>query len=345
MPIQDGCGNSIIFQRLFVLNCAVRLECRRTIYWISSPVLTKKQVNLWFNVTHKRRAKSMMNSITRVEPTTLGKEGTSQVRRFHTILSAKMKAILLEKGVLFYTVGFLLGRAVILEEVSPFAVAFLATMWFLHREKAAISMLAVLLGALTLSVTHSIFIFIAMLLFLFLAGIFKQAKNQEILIPVFVLLSTAVPRIFLYSIYGQLSSYEWMLLIVEGVLGTVLLLIFMQSVPLIAPKRYKPSLKNEEIVCMIILIASILTGMIGWQIYDASVEQIFSRYFVLVLAFIAGAAIGSTVGVVAGLILSLANVANLYQMSLLAFSGLLGGLLKEGKKPGEIGRASCRERV
>jgi stage II sporulation protein E len=108
----------------------------------------------------------------------------------------------------------------------------------------------------------------------------------------------------------------------------------MQSVPLIAPKRYKPSLKNEEIVCMIILIASILTGMIGWQIYDASIEQVFSRYFVLVLAFVAGAAIGSTVGVVAGLILSLANVANLYQMSLLAFSGLLGGLLKEGKKPG-----------
>jgi len=276
----------------------------------------------------------MMNSITRAEPTTLRKEGTSHVRRFHTKFIAKMRAILLEKGWLFYAVGFLLGRAVILEEVSPFAVAFLATMWFLHREKAAMSMLAVLAGALTFSVTHSIFIFIAMLLFIFLAGIFKQMKNQEILIPVFVFLSTAVPRMFLYSIYGQLSSYEWMLLIVEGVLGTVLLLIFMQSVPLIAPKRYKLSLKNEEIVCMIILIASILTGMIGWAIYGASVEQIFSRYFVLVLAFVGGAAIGSTVGVVAGLILSLANVANLYQMSLLAFSGLLGGLLKEGKKPG-----------
>src|SRR5699024_3524273 len=43
-----------------------------------------------------------------------------------------------------------------------------------------------------------------------------------------------------------------------------------------------------------------------------------------------------TVGVVAGLILSLSDVANLYQMSLLAFSGLLGGLLKEGKKSGVV---------
>src|SRR5699024_3620238 len=85
---------------------------------------------------------------------------------------------------------------------------------------------------------------------------------------------------------------------------------------------------------VVILLASILTGMIGWEIYSASVEHIFSRYFVLILAFVGGAAIGSTVGVVTGLILSLANVANLYQMSLFAFSGLLGVLIKEGKKFG-----------
>ena len=54
----------------------------------------------------------------------------------------------------------------------------------------------------------------------------------------------------------------------------------------------------------------------------------------LVFAFIAGAATGSTVGVVTGLILSLANVSSLSQLSLLAFSGLLGGLLKEGKRIG-----------
>src|SRR5699024_12267536 len=60
--------------------------------------------------------------------------------------------------------------------------------------------------------------------------------------------------------------------------------------------------------------------------------QVFSRYIVLVFAIVGGAAIGSTVGVVAGLILSLASVVNLYQMSLLAFAGLLGGLLQEGKK-------------
>lgn len=276
----------------------------------------------------------MMHSIPEVSPKTFGVAKTKQIEKIRKRMYRVAHTILLERGWLFYIVGFLLGRAVILSVVSPFAVAFIATMWFVHKDKTAKSMLAVVVGALTYSVNQSIFLGLAMLVFIFIAALFKNAKNKQVVVPILVFFSTIAPRLFLYSFNGQLSSYEWMLLLVEGVLGTVLVLIFMQSIPLLSPKRYKPALKNEEIVCMIILIASILTGTIGWEIYGAAVEQILSRYFVLVLAFVGGAAIGSTVGVVAGLILSLANVANLYQMSLLAFSGLLGGLLKEGKRPG-----------
>lgn len=276
----------------------------------------------------------MMDSISRMEPKAFGARRTNQMDKLRSRLYVKLKHILLERSWLFYVIGFLLGRAVILSVVSPFAVAFLATVWFVHKEKTVRTIIAIMLGALSYSVTHGIFIALGLLVFVFLAGLFKQAKRQQLLIPLFVFLATAGTRIFQYSIEQQLAAYEWMLILVEGVLGTVLVLIFMQSLPLLSPKRYNPVLKNEEIVCMIILIASILTGTIGWQLYGAAIEQVFSRYFVLILAYVGGAAIGSTVGVVAGLILSLANVANLYQMSLLAFSGLLGGLLKEGKKPG-----------
>lgn len=275
----------------------------------------------------------MMDSIPRVGSKGIG-VNNNLLQKFRMRIYSQTKSLLLEKGWLFFIVAFLLGRAIILSAVSPFAVAFLATIWFIHRDKSGKVMLAVIAGALSFSIMQGVFVTLAMFIFIFLAGLFKQAKKQQVLIPLFVFFSTVAPRLFIYSITGQLSSYEWMLLVVEGVLGTVLVLIFMQSIPLLSPKRYKPALKNEEIVCMIILLSSILTGTIGWEVYDASVEQIFSRYFVMLLAFVGGAAIGSTVGVVAGLILSLADVANLYQMSLLAFSGLLGGLLKEGNKVG-----------
>src|SRR5699024_3236002 len=128
------------------------------------------------------------------------------------------------------------------------------------------------------------------------------------------------------------NLYDILHLTSEGVLAIVLLLIFLQSIPLLTHKKYKPALKNEEIVCMIILVTSVITGFTGWDIAGVSLVQVFSRYIVLVFAIVGGAAIGSTVGVVAGLILSLASVVNLYQMSLLAFAGLLRGLLQEGKK-------------
>src|SRR5699024_10552818 len=275
----------------------------------------------------------MMDSIPRSN-TKVIEAGQSNFKRLTNNLHTMLRTLILDKGGLLCIVGFLLGRAVILSVVSPFAVAFLATLWVMQRDKAFKVMIAVTIGAYTFSLSQGLFVMLSMVLFIFIAGLFKNVKNKQISIPLFVLLSAIAPRLFLYSIVGQLSSYEWILLIVEGVLGSILVLIFMQSVPLLSPKRYKPALKNEEIVCMIILIASILTGTIGWEIYGASLEQVFSRYFVLILSFVGGAAIGSTVGVVAGLILSLANVANLYQMSLLAFSGLLGGLLKEGKKAG-----------
>jgi stage II sporulation protein E len=274
-----------------------------------------------------------MESVTRAHTKAIGVEGTF-LENMRVRVYTGGKRILLDRGWLYVLVGFLLGRAIILSVVSPFAVAFLATLWFMHKDKAPKVLLATILGAFTISLSHGLFVGIAMFFFIIISAIFKNIKGQQTKIPIFVFLATVGPRIFLYSISGELTSYEWMLIFVEGVLGTVLVLIFMQSVPLLSQRRYRPTLKNEEIVCMIILIASILTGTVGWEVYGASLEQVLSRYFVLIFAFVGGAAIGSTVGVVVGLILSLANVANLYQMSLLAFSGLLGGLLKEGKKIG-----------
>ena len=136
----------------------------------------------------------------------------------------------------------------------------------------------VIIGALTYSVEQAIFISLSIAVFLVLGQFLKDRKNIKILM-LFVFLSTVVTRLFLYSLPGQITVYEWLHLFIEGILGIVLLLIFMQSIPLLALKRYQPALKNEELVCIIILLASILTGLIGWQIYSVSVRTcIFSIY-------------------------------------------------------------------
>ena len=84
---------------------------------------------------------------------------------------------------------------------------------------------------------------------------------------------------------------------------------------------------------VIILLGSLMTGTVGWLIGgQVSIEHVFSRYLILVFAMAGGAPLGASVGVVTGLILSLASSAAVYQIGLLAFSGLLAGLLKDGRR-------------
>ncbi|HHY75110.1 MAG TPA: stage II sporulation protein E [Bacillus bacterium] len=251
-------------------------------------------------------------------------------------LGTKLEHLFIKKGLLLVIVGFLLGRALILAKIAPFALPYFAAVFLMRRGKTGQAAIAVVLGALSTSIPSGGFTFASIGAFFIFYIIFsKISSNQVKLLPTIVFVASLATRLLLtYVLNHELFYYDVMMGFVEAGLSFILTLIFIQSVPLITARRRKQALKNEEIICLIILLASVLTGTIGWSIYDISVEHVLSRYLVLLFAFTGGAAIGSTVGVVTGLILSLANVASLYQMSLLAFSGLLGGLLKDGKKIG-----------
>lgn len=54
---------------------------------------------------------------------------------------------------------------------------------------------------------------------------------------------------------------------------------------------------------MIILLASVMTGAVGWTIQSLSVEHMLSRYLILIFALVGGAPLGASVGVITGLIL------------------------------------------
>ncbi|MCY8652148.1 stage II sporulation protein E [Bacillus haynesii] len=240
------------------------------------------------------------------------------------------------KGLIYMVIGFLLGRAFILSEVIPFALPFFGAMLLIKKDKAFLACLALLAGALSISPKHSLFVLAALFAFAICSKMTSLIiKDRVRTLPVVVFLAMAVTRCgFVYAEYGTVSGYHYIMAFVEAGLSFILTLIFLQSLPIVTSKRAKQSLKIEEIICFMILIASVLTGLTGVSFQGMQAELILARYVVLAFAFIGGASIGCTVGVVTGLILSLSNIGNLYQMSLLAFSGLLGGLLKEGKKFG-----------
>jgi stage II sporulation protein E len=249
---------------------------------------------------------------------------------------AKLESFFIKKGYLLLLIGFLLGRALILAKLTPFSLPFFAAVYFLRRDRAPLALIGLVGGAATLSIKAAVITFGVVFLFLLSFRISKKwLKNEMKALPFYVfsiLLIAKTAESYIFS--GRITLYDGMMSGVEASLGFILTLIFLQSIPLLTINKRRQSLKTEEIVCLIIMLASIMTGTIGWSVYDLSVEHIMSRYLVLIFSFVAGATVGSTVGVVTGLIFSLANVSSFYHMSLLAFAGLLGGLLKEGKKVG-----------
>ncbi|WP_425452004.1 stage II sporulation protein E [Bacillus taeanensis] len=250
-------------------------------------------------------------------------------------LKAKIEKRIIQSGVLLFMIGFLLGRAFILSEMMPFALPFFASVAFLRKDRAKLAACALLLGSISQNIDQILFIILAIVLYGFIRKLtMRWEKHLLKTVPLLVFSASVSARVILHFLNETMTTTNFFIAAVEGGLSAILTVIFLQSIPLLSTKSLKRSLKNEEIICFIILLASVMTGTIGWVLYGLSVEHILARYLVLVFAFVGGAAIGSTVGVVTGLILGLANVSSLYHMSLLAFSGLLGGLLKEGKKMG-----------
>ncbi len=250
--------------------------------------------------------------------------------------TAKIEDIFIRQGYILVVLGFLLGRALILSQLTPFSLPFFAAVYMMKRERSPLVMVSAIGGALTISWTAGLSLFASCALFLLLYKLRQPSvENQFKLVGIYVLIalgiSSATER---YLRYMKFEIYDAMMVGVEAGLALILTLIFIQCIPLISVHKRPQSLKTEEVISLIIMLASVMTGTIGWAFYDVSLDHILSRYLVLLFAVSGGASIGSTVGVVTGLIFSLANLSSLFQMSLLAFSGLLGGLLKEGRKIG-----------
>ncbi|WP_206098710.1 stage II sporulation protein E [Paenibacillus silvae] len=257
------------------------------------------------------------------------------VRLKHWLGSRKaVQAVASRKWVLLLTfMGFLLGKAMILNELSPFAIAYFAVIAFMRRDYIIPVGAALLAGSLFAPFPVSLIVASEMAIFyLLFRGLQSHDRAELSYAPTMVFTTTFMVKLFAVVIGPSFSWYAMLMLTMDSVLSFVLTLVFIQAIPIFTYRKKKFSLKNEEILCLIILLASVMTGAVGWSIQSLSVEHMLSRYLILVFALVGGAPLGASVGVITGLILSLADMSAVYQMSLLAFAGMLAGMLREGKR-------------
>ncbi|WP_083248507.1 stage II sporulation protein E [Desulfuribacillus stibiiarsenatis] len=260
------------------------------------------------------------------------KNGLKKIQLWQQGIKERWK-FLWQSSLFTYIVGFLLGKALILDNLAPFAIAFFAVIMMRRPKSVTPLALVISLGAMTVSWQHTIFVGGTIAILICMHSYLEKKGLQEMsLLPYQVLLATLSSKVI--ALYGltELSNYTFVMAVLESFLALLLTLIFTQAVPIVIGRMTPRILKNEEIVCAFILIASILVGTSNWVWQGVHVDQILGGLAIILLAYAGGAGIGAAIGVVIGLIMSLANPIAISQIGTFAFAGLLAGLLREGKK-------------
>jgi stage II sporulation protein E len=245
-----------------------------------------------------------------------------------------LQLLISKKWMLLLTfMGFLLGRAMILDELTPFAAAYFGVIVFIRRDSVLPVAAAIIAGSLFTPFPGALVIAAELIIFILLYKGLETFQRVDLsYAPMMVFVASFMVGLFQTVIGPSLSWYPLLMMTLDAMLGFVLTLVFLQALPLLTYKQKSRVLRNEEILCLIILLASVMTGLVGWTVNGLSLEHILSRYLILLFAMAGGAPLGASVGVVTGLILSLADIGAIYQMSLLAFSGMLAGMMQGGRK-------------
>lgn len=235
----------------------------------------------------------------------------------------------------FVLLGILMARGMLFETLTPFALAYFGVMYDLRKPLRIPLAIAIFFGALVSEHHHMLRILIGCAVFAWLYTMVARRKQLEFThLPLLICMASFLSLLGSQLVTLHMDWFQLFLTLAEASLSYVLAIIFMQALPILLDGRRREKWRTEELICILIVISAAMIGTVGWAIEGIAMENVLSRYLLVLLALIGGVPLGATVGVVSGLIISFVHPGSVTQVGILAFAGLLAGLLREGKRLG-----------
>jgi stage II sporulation protein E len=229
--------------------------------------------------------------------------------------------------------GFLLGRAEWIENIAPFAAAFFGVVLYVRRDMAALAAASLMAGSFWAeNPSPEVIIAEIGIIYLFCRGLELYEHAELSHVPVVVFAAVLIVGLFETVLVSRQDWLPYVWAGIEAGLAFVLTTLFVHALPLIGRKKKPFQLKQEEWIGVLILAGCLLVGMSGWTVYGMEVTSVLTRYIVLVAALTGGVALGTSAGVVAGMMLTLSDLSAAGEIGMLALGGLLAGLIREGGK-------------
>ena len=236
--------------------------------------------------------------------------------------------------------AFLLSRTNLIKGLMPFGLPLYIAAYGLNVSKIAVA-LTIILGMLTANGSSNTLITgIAMLLFSIVNITIKSRTNttskhtnnkQGIVSDLYAAcmgaMSTLIPSIVFVYVRGMLL-YDLIIALFQTFIVFVLVFIMKKATIVVDENRDRKTFTNEELISVAIVGALIISSLGDIKFISFSIKNVISILAVLIFSFRCGVAAGASVGVTAGLILSMSSTVAPLLIGCYAFCGLLSGVFK-----------------
>lgn len=238
--------------------------------------------------------------------------------------------------VFLHLVAFLLGRAGILQGLTPFGIAFFTALSQRDRKYGLLG-ITTFLGIVTVqglssSIPYGFALAVIYGLFQYVLDLRKTKVFKASLVGAGAYLLTTA----LFLSFTGFYLYDWIIVAFESLVIFVVVYISSYAIPVALQNTNRKILSTEEIICIAIITALVLSGINEIYIFGLSLRNILGILMTILFAYNGGASIGASVGITLGLITSMSTGTTPIVIGIFGFSGLLAGIFKD---IGKIGSA------
>ncbi|WP_026895564.1 stage II sporulation protein E [Clostridiisalibacter paucivorans] len=229
---------------------------------------------------------------------------------------------------------FLVSRAVIMDNITPFGITFLAVLMKMRKEKILIPFL---ISGFSLFTVHGVdsykYLIPLGIIFLCQNNLKKKGNIATAAILATILFITKAS----YIIFSKVYVYDLVIAFFESIIIFSLTYVFLYNLPSVQ-KSYDRKLSTEEMISCSIILSLALLGIGSSTFMGVSIKYIFSILTILLVSYNIGMSYGTVIGVSIGMVLSLSTMNTPYIIAIFSISSLLTGLFKDlGKFLGGVG--------
>jgi len=241
----------------------------------------------------------------------------------------------LKLNITYTLLGFLLGRAVVLDFLSPFGLAFIAA-FALQEMGIGLVLAGVLLGVYSTAQNEILLkYFIAAAIFVVVNLISTKWRiNRKALVAAAGAIANFAAGYFIFYIKNY-YLYDLMMIIIESLLIALLVYVYDGAFPVLKNFKARKVISSEEVVSLSIMLAFCFVGA-DFTIYSLSIKNVSMILLIMLFSYYGSAGTGAAIGIILGVIQSLSGSILPAAIGVYGLCGLLCGVLKGIGKAGAV---------